>query len=817
MPVALVLGCCVYHVAHQSMRQALSNVGQNVELPQYTQALYDARELAMTRMQAEATEVHADGVVGARVESSSHGWGEHAVEFLAIGTAGAGLPARDAPAQPDDGAPRPAVTTLAAGASGAPARTRVAARAGQVTAGLSRLLGRGDGTVIGGRVSLWVDPDALARLGADRWVSLVSGTNGKTTTTRLLAAALARGGPVAINPQGSNLLPGLVAGLARSEPGAPAALEVDEAWLGVAAAALHPATFTLLNLTRDQLDRVAEVRRLADRWRTVVAAHPDTHVIANADDPLVAWAAAPAPAVTWVGAGQPWTQDAAGCPACGGRIRWDDGAWACTGCDFARPEPAVWVEGEEVVGRDGSRHRLDLRLPGRANRANAAMAAVTALQAGVGLDEGLAAMAATVTVDGRYRQATVGTSLARLLLAKNPAGWIEVFDMLAPPPGPVVVVINARIADGRDPSWLWDVPFERLAGRPVAASGERSRDLAVRLAYAEVEHLRIPDPIEAIAALGPGAVDVAANYTALRDLDARLRRRSRPWRPWSAAPPSEQDRSPVRRPAGRGPSALGIGDSMTAVTVALVYPDLLGTYGDGGNARVLVQRLRWRGIDAELLTVGLGTPLPRTCDLYVLGGGEDAPQSLAASELRREGALAAAVEAGAALFAVCAGVQVVGGQFLTNDGLRDGAELVDIETRRGLAVRAVGELAVDPDPALGLPRLSGYENHAGATRLGPGVRPLGRVVAGVGNGAGDGTDGFVSGHLLGTYLHGPALARNPELADLLLSWVVGDLPALARPEVDAEAAGLRASRLAAAIPSRRPGRLRGWPVQKRGT
>jgi UDP-N-acetylmuramyl tripeptide synthase len=126
-------------------------------------------------------------------------------------------------------------------------------------------------------------------------------------------------------------------------------------------------------------------------------------------------------------------------------------------------------------------------------------------------------------VDGRYRVVPVGGSQARLLLAKNPPGWLEVFDMLAPPPGPVVVVINARLADGRDPSWLWDVPFERLAGRPVAATGERSRDLAVRLWYAGVEHQRIPDPVDAIRALGPGPVDVAANYTALRDLDARLR------------------------------------------------------------------------------------------------------------------------------------------------------------------------------------------------------------------------------------------------------------------------------------------------------
>jgi UDP-N-acetylmuramyl tripeptide synthase len=264
---------------------------------------------------------------------------------------------------------------------------------------------------------------------------------------------------------------------------------------------------------------------LADRWRSVVLATPQAHVIANADDPLVAWAGDAAPGRrTWVGAGQPWIEDATGCPACGGRVAWDGPRWACTGCGFARPDPDVWVEGDDLVARDGSRHPIVLGLPGRANRANAAMAATTAGRRGVGVQEALAAMTATTAVDGRYRHAVVGHSDARLLLAKNPAGWVEVFDMLAPAPGPVVVVINARIADGRDPSWLWDVPFERLAGRPVAASGERSRDLAVRLRYAGVEHHRIPDPIAAVRELGPGPVDVAANYTALRDIDSRLGR-----------------------------------------------------------------------------------------------------------------------------------------------------------------------------------------------------------------------------------------------------------------------------------------------------
>ena len=245
---------------------------------------------------------------------------------------------------------------------------------------------------------------------------------------------------------------------------------------------------------------------------------------------------------------------------------------------------------------------------------------------------------------------------------------------------------------------------------------------------------------------------------------------------------------------------------MADVAVALVYPDLLGTYGDGGNARILAERLRWRGIDARMVTVRLGDPLPRTCELYVLGGGEDRPQALAAAELNASGALAAAVDHGAAVLAVCAGLQVVGTRFLTADGLCDGVGIVDVETVRGLAVRAVGELAVDPDPALGLPRLSGYENHAGATVLGRGVQRLGTVVSGVGNG--DGDDGFVHGRVLGTYLHGPVLARNPEVADLLLRWVVGDLPPLGRPGVDVEARGLRDERLAAVGRATRSGGAR---------
>ena len=241
----------------------------------------------------------------------------------------------------------------------------------------------------------------------------------------------------------------------------------------------------------------------------------------------------------------------------------------------------------------------------------------------------------------------------------------------------------------------------------------------------------------------------------------------------------------------------------SAVGIALLHPELLGTYGDGGNALVLAQRLRWRGVDAEVLPVHAGEPVPSSCELYVLGGGEDAPQALAAAELG-DGTLARAVDRGAVVFAVCAGFQILGHEFLIAEGPRPGLGLLDCTTVRRAPRRAVGELVVEPDARLGLTTLTGYENHAGLTELGPDVRPLGRVMAGAGN-AGDGREGAVEGRVVGTYLHGPALARNPALADLLLSWVMGRELA---PVDDGDVERLRHERLAAALGRR--ARLRGW-------
>jgi lipid II isoglutaminyl synthase (glutamine-hydrolysing) len=247
------------------------------------------------------------------------------------------------------------------------------------------------------------------------------------------------------------------------------------------------------------------------------------------------------------------------------------------------------------------------------------------------------------------------------------------------------------------------------------------------------------------------------------------------------------------------------------VGIALLYPELLGTYGDGGNAAVLAARLRWRGIESEVVEVTAGDPVPAGCQLYLMGGGEDGPQALAVRELEASGALSRAVDEGAAVLAVCAGYQVLGKSFLGPDGSpHPGLGMLDCTTARGTGPRRVGEVVVEPDGELGLPILTGYENHAGVTSLGPGARPLGQVLVGHGNDAGDGSEGIVSGRVLGTYLHGPVLARNPALADLILTWVVGPL----EPLDDTETEALRGERIANARRSH-PFRLRGLRWRRR--
>lgn len=228
------------------------------------------------------------------------------------------------------------------------------------------------------------------------------------------------------------------------------------------------------------------------------------------------------------------------------------------------------------------------------------------------------------------------------------------------------------------------------------------------------------------------------------------------------------------------------------LSIALLYPTVLGLYGDRGNASVLAYRANARDIDAEILIIDPGTQVPEHADIYLLGGGEDIAQTTGCELLRADGGLARAHASGAVIFAVCAGMQILGTSFPADGRVVDGLGLLDIVTTPG-SPRAVGELLTEAVGA-DLPTMTGYENHGGRSRLGPNLKPLGRVLAGVGNGTGDHTEGAVLGRTMATYMHGPALVRNPAMADLLLGWAVGrGLPPMEEPLVDA----LRTERLSA--------------------
>jgi len=247
------------------------------------------------------------------------------------------------------------------------------------------------------------------------------------------------------------------------------------------------------------------------------------------------------------------------------------------------------------------------------------------------------------------------------------------------------------------------------------------------------------------------------------------------------------------RPAARGAPPPGP-PGPSGLRLVWVYPDLLSTYGDRGNLLVLERRARLRGLGVEAVLVNADQPVPRQADIYLMGGGEDLPQILAARRLRADGGLAAAAQGGAVVFAVCAGYQLLGTEFGGEDGQPlPGLEILNIASGRGQR-RGVGEILADVDPSLGVPRLTGFENHQGVTRLGPEVAPLASVVTGVGNG--DGTEGALAGRVVGTYLHGPVLVRNPGLADLLLAWAAGPLPPL-QAEDEEWTQRLREQRLAA--------------------
>jgi len=451
--------------------------------------------------------------------------------------------------------------------------------AARAAGGLSRQAGRG-GTSLPGKLLIRLEPHAISTLAArlPQGSVVVSATNGKTTTAAMIAAVLERAGTRLVhNRAGANMAGGVATALLAAVHDSDAIdgelglFEVDEFWLDRLVPELTPRAVLLGNLFRDQLDRYGELDTIADRWAAAVDALGDGgRVVLNADDPLVADLGRRVPQVTYFGVEDssvalPEMQHAADskhCRRCGAAYTYDAvylghlGSYHCPNCGQRRPEPAVVAEQITLEGTRSARFRLrtpagtaDVRLPlpGLYNVYNALGAAALCLELGVGLETVTAGLESVTAAFGRAETVTVGPLELSILLVKNPAGANEILRTLALEPGPldVLAILNDRIADGRDVSWVWDADFELLSGRVrrVTCSGIRAAELALRLKYAGVppERLHVAPALRdaldsAVADAGSGRLFVLPTYTALLELHELLASRGHVGEFWAQPP-----------------------------------------------------------------------------------------------------------------------------------------------------------------------------------------------------------------------------------------------------------------------------------------
>lgn len=703
-------------------------------------------------------------------------------------------------------------------------RFSLAKAAGAVSTWGLRHVARRPAANLPGKIALAIDPSLLDELrGKCAQGSVITvGTNGKTSTNNLLADAFeAAGRTIICNRTGANLAAGISSALLQQPTAQWGVFECDELWLAHVLPRLRSNYVLLLNLFRDQLDRCGEIDRIQTSIAGALAASPDTVLVYNADDPLCARIADEVPNRTVaygldesMGLAQNTVTDAQMCQKCDGMVRYHYrqygqlGDYFCDQCDFARPTL-------DFAGRDititpagvtmeicGSAGCESVHTPQPTPYAAYNLVAAYALcrEVGISAADFQRAQDAFNPRNGRLQRYRLGGRDVLLNLAKNPTGFNQNLKIVEADRGPKMVAffINDQVADGRDISWIWDIDFEELAGQPdtvVFAGGSRAHDLAVRLKYAGIEAAVIEniedafDRLGALTAAGAlpsdAAVYAIANYTALPPVHAALNAMEAPEAPEAAeaaaciavAAPTPRPDDPAQAPASEGknaePGNAAAALSEPPVVIAHMLPDLLNLYGDGGNVRILEQRLRWRGIPVEVRRIQHGEAVDFSqVDLVFMGGGPDREQKLASEQLlAMRDELAVYVEGDGPLLAICGGYQILGRQWLWGDELVPGLGLIDMETRRpGTSADRLIDNMVLESPLATHP-VVGYENHAGRTYLGEGVEGFGRVVSSCGHGNND--DDRVEGarykNVVGTYSHGPLLSKNPEVADWLLA------------------------------------------------
>ena len=372
--------------------------------------------------------------------------------------------------------------------------------AGQSAGLISKSLKRGRGETIKGRTILAVDPNAIRKLADGRDVVLVSGTNGKTTTTANLARILADGTDekVSTSKFGANMDAGIAAALAAKPRNRYVVLECDELYLPTMYELVKPKVIVLLNLSRDQLHRTGEVRKVANLWHNTFT-KDDVTLIIDRDDPFLEYAASNAGHVIRITFGGRRHPDAATCPNCSAILDWSLGDYKCS-CG---------------LGSELAQVRSDKRFGGPARNAVLAIEAARLMGAIVPVDlqEELTANPPDRTMGLKAANREVKTQLA-----KNPESWRTALNSLSATQ--VILALNARGIDGKDTSWLWDIDYSSLTGKNVICIGERKLDIAYRLSVQGV-NVNTADNFEsAVKQFGPAAIEAIASYTAFQDLAA---------------------------------------------------------------------------------------------------------------------------------------------------------------------------------------------------------------------------------------------------------------------------------------------------------
>lgn len=688
--------------------------------------------------------------------------------------------------------------------------TIATATAGAARWGLRSVLHRSGGA-LPGKLGLAIDPELVTHLACLLDASVViTGTNGKTTTTNLIADAVAASGASCVcNRAGNNMETGITGTLleANSDRRRTAGkrrvgvFECDELYTVRILPRLKPTYFVLLNLFRDQLDRYGEIDHTQDVIAQALALSPTTTLIFNADDPLCASIAdrVPNPSLPFglngpTGGEASHIAESRFCAHCNAPLEYDYiqygqlGSYHCPACGWRRPDLASGASNVHLTStgysfelkaqQDGSSQTASLstRYNGlyMVYNITAAWTAAWVLDALDGDSSRFQGVLDTyVPTGGRMTRWQAKGRIVATDLAKNPVGFDRQIQQIKASDGKLMAFyLNDADADGRDVSWIWDVDFECLSAPGVRAfaGGSRAHDLQVRLKYAGIDASLvngIGDVIDTLAGEDVGEVlHAVANYTAFPPIVKELEGLGDVVT--GDAKTVSIDMTPIHDDDDT-PRSDKMLDLDRPLRIVHLYPDALNLYGDGGNAIVLERRCRWRGIPVEVDDVRMGDVLDlSTADIVLIGGGADRDQLAVANELRHQrDELQGYVEDDGVVLAICGSYQLLGRSYYMGDEKVEGLGIIAGDTVRGEG-RLTGNVAVKTDIADA--PFVGFENHGGRTMLDACEHPLGTsVLEGTGNNGQDGSEGCLHHNLVGTYLHGPALSKNPELADWLIA------------------------------------------------